>query len=144
MIALLLSQWRAAGLAALCAALAGVALLWRLEANHAGNLEQQRQAAKAADRVDQAKAAAAGDAAITVAAGAARDARTQTLHEENSHAIQSAPGAGQSLDPGLNAAGRRGLCAYRAYADDPACIQLRGPDSGQRPTAGGAGAPAAP
>ena len=144
MIALLLSHWRTAGLAALCAALAGLALLWRIEADRARGLEQQLQAAKAAGQVDQAKAAAAGDAETTVAAGADRDARALAQHAENSHAIQTAPGADQGLDPGLNAAGRRGLCAYRAYRNDPACVQLRGPDPGQRPPAGGAGGPAVP
>ena len=144
MIALLLSQWRTVALGALCAALAGLALLWRLEAAHVRDLQQQVQAAKTAGRLDQAEAAATGAAETVVDAGAGRDAQTLAQHEDNSHAIQSAPGAAQSLDPGLNAAGRRGLCAYQAYADAPDCLQLRGPDPGQRPAAGGADRPAAP
>jgi hypothetical protein len=144
MIALLLSQWRTVALGALCAALAGLALLWRIEADRVHSLRQQAQAAKTAGRLDQAQAMAAGDAETVVGAAAGRDADTQAQHEDNSHAIQTAPGAAQSLDPGVNAAGRRGLCAYQAYRDAPDCLQLRGPDPGQRPAAGGADGPAAP
>ena len=144
MIALLLSRWRTVAVGALCAGLAGLALLWRIEADRVRGLEQQVQAAKTAGRIDQAQAAAAGDAETVTDSGAGRDAQTLAQHEDNSHAIQTAPGAAQSLDPGLNAAGRRGLCAYEAYRDAPECLQLRGPDPGQRPAAGGADGPAAP
>ena len=144
MITLLLSQWRSIGLAALCAALASMALLWRIEADRVRGLQQQVQAAQTADRVEQGKAVAAGEAETVTAQGAARDAHALAQHMENSHALQIAPGADQSLDPDLNAAGRRGLCAYEAYGDDPACVQLRGADSGQRPPTGGADGPAGP
>jgi hypothetical protein len=144
MIALLLSQWKTAGLVALLALLALLLALWRIEAGHARKLAQQAAAAQAADRQDQAKAAASQAAEATVDRGADRDTHTLTLHTENTHAIEAAAGFGQGLDPGLNAAGRRGLCGFAAYQADPACVQLRGPDPGGRPQAGGADGPAAP
>ena len=139
----LLSQWKMLGIGALCLALAGLFAAWRLEAGHAQRLAQQAAAAQAADHMDQAKAAASQAATAVVAQGADRDAGTLNLHEENSHALETASGFAQSLDPELDAAGRRGLCGFAAYATDPACVQLRGPDPGQRPQAGGPNAPAA-
>jgi hypothetical protein len=140
----LLSQWKTLGLGALCLLVAALFALWRIEAGHAHKLAQQADAARAADSMDQAKAAASQTAASVVDAGADRDQHTLNLHEENSHAIEAAPGYGQSLDPDLNAAGRRGLCGFAAYADDPDCVQLRGADPGGRPQAGGADGPPAP
>lgn len=140
----LLTHWKALGLAGLGLVLAAALTLWRLEAGRAGRLEQQVLAAQTAGKADQAKAMASQAAETVVDQGASRDIRALNLHMENSHAIETAPGYGQGLDPQLNAAGRRGLCGFQAYAEDPACIQLRGVDSGQRPQAGGADAAAAP
>ena len=143
MLSLLLSQWRLyawAGLAAVIAVLAG---LWRIEAGRAAHLQSALQTAQAAQASAQAQAAAATSAGAAVAAGAARDAATGDVHTENEYAIQSAPGSGQGLDHALNDAGRRGLCRFRAYWSDPACVQLRGADSGERPDPGGPDAPAA-
>lgn len=144
MIPLLLSQWKPLALAGLCAALASLFALWRIEARHAQHLALQVEAARAAEVMDQAQAAASRSAAGVASRGAGRDARTLDLHTENSHAIESARGFGQSLDPELNAAGRRGLCGFAAYASDPACVQLRGPDPRRGPHADVADAPAAP
>ena len=148
MIALLLSRWRTAGLAALCAVAAGLFLLWRFEAGRAralaGQVAAAQAAAQAAERVDQSMAAAAGEARAVASNGAARDARNLAQHGENRDAIQTAPGADQGLDPGLNAAGRRGLCAYQAYRGDPDCLQLRGPHPAGRPPADAPDGPAAP
>lgn len=144
MLSLLLSQWRLcawAGLAAVVAVLAG---LWRLEAGRAAHFQSALQAAQAAQANAQAQASATTAAGAVVAAGAARDAATRDTHTENEHAIQSAPGSGQGLDPALNDAGRRGLCGYRAYAADPGCVQLRGAGPGQRPNPGAADASARP
>jgi hypothetical protein len=140
----LLARWKtfaAAGLGLVLAALFG---LWRIEASRAARFEQQAQAARTADRTDQARAAASQVAEAVVDQGAGRDARALNLHEENSHAIQTAPGFGQGLDPELNAAGRRSLCQYDEYAGSAECLQLRGADPGRRPQTGGAGGPAAP
>jgi hypothetical protein len=138
----LLSQWRLVAAAGAGAVVLGLFALWRLEAGHARQLQAQVLAAQAAQQSAQAQASAAGDAEQVVAQGAARDQNTLAVHEENSHAIEAASGSGQSLDPDLNAAGRRGLCGFAAYAADPACVQLRGDDPGQRPQAGGADGPA--
>lgn len=73
------------------------------------------------------------DAATTADRRAQRDQLSITLHEDNLHAIQSAPGAAAAVDPALNAAGRRGLCGYAAYSDDPGCAGLRGRDPAQLP-----------
>jgi hypothetical protein len=139
---LILAHWRLAAWGGLAAALAVALGLWRMEAGRAERLQASLAAAQAAAAASQAHAAAATDAASTVAAGAQRDAATQSLHQENEHALQAAPGSGQGLDPALNDAGRRGLCAYRAYSADPACVQLLGPGSGQRPDAGASDPPA--
>jgi uncharacterized membrane protein YcjF (UPF0283 family) len=140
----ILSQWRLLAAAGVGAVVLGLFALWRLEAGHARRLQDQVIAAQAGQKSAQAQASAAESAETVVAEGAQRDGRTQALHEENSHAIAAVSGSDQSLDPDLNAAGRRGLCVYRAYFDADACIQLRGPDPGQRPPAGGADSPAAP
>ena len=143
MLNLLISSWRLyvwGGLAVVIAVLAG---LWRIEAGRAAHLQSALQTAQAAQASAQAQAVAATAAGATVAAGAERDAATRDIHTENEHAIQSAPGSGQGLDPALNDAGRRGLCSFRAYQSDPACVQLRGADSGGRPDPGGAD-PSAP
>ena len=138
MFSLLLSQWRLCAWAGLAVAIAMLAGLWRLEAGRTAHLQSTLRAAQAAQANAQADAAAATAAGALAAAGAARDAGARQTHTENAYAIQSAPGSGQGLDPALNDAGRRGLCGYRAYQSDPACIQLRGPDSSQRPDAGSA------
>jgi hypothetical protein len=143
MILLLLAHWRTAAWAALAAAVVLAIGLWRLEAAHAARLQSQLAAAQSAQASAEAHAAAAVGAGATVAAAAQRDAHTVNQHTENANVIQSASGAAQGLDPALNAAGRRGLCAYRAYAAEPACVQLRGPGPGQRPDASPANAPAA-
>jgi uncharacterized membrane-anchored protein YhcB (DUF1043 family) len=140
----LLTQWRALTAAAVVAVILGLLALWRLEAQQARRLQDQLQAAATARAGAQAQAAAAGAAEAVIAAGAGRDQRTVTQHMENSHDIQAASGAGQSLDRDLNAAGRRGLCAYAVYQSDPDCLSLRGADPGQRPPAGGADAAAQP
>lgn len=73
---------------------------------------------------------AAGQTSVTEAAakindqGVQRDALTITVHQDNAHAIETAAGAGVRLDPGVNSAGRRGLCRYAAYAGNPSCARL--------------------
>jgi hypothetical protein len=140
----LLARWKIFAGAGLGLLLAALFALWRIEAARAGRFEQQAQAAQAADRTDQARASASQVAETVVGRGAARDARALSLHEENSHAIQTTPGFDQGLDPQLNDAGRRGLCNFTEYYASQECIQLRGADSGQRPQAGVADGPAAP
>lgn len=75
-------------------------------------------------------------------AGEARDHVDLTLHEDNSRAIQAAPGADMALDSRLNDVGRRRVCQHPAYRDDPGCAGLLGGDPAQLPDAGGANAAA--
>ena len=140
----LLTQWKWLAAGGGAAAMLGLVALWRLEAGHAARLQSELQTAQAAQAGAAVDAAATSDAEAVIAGGAVRDQQTLAIHAENSHALTAASGSGQSLDPDLNAAGRRGLCGYAAYAADPACVQLRGTDPGQRPQAGGADSPAAP
>lgn len=75
----------------------------------------------------QARTRSAGEATEIIARGADRDAATDEITRRNEDAIAHAPGAGQRLDPGLNRAGRLGLCQYAAYRDSPECVQLAPP-----------------
>ena len=85
----------------------------------------------------QTSAVAAG---ATIATERARqDALTITLHQDNAHALEAAPGADAPLDPALNLAGRRGLCRYAAYAGDVSCAGLFQGSAGQLQPAGPAG-----
>ncbi|HUO23659.1 MAG TPA: hypothetical protein VMU59_14175 [Caulobacteraceae bacterium] len=136
--ALILTHWRAAAMALLTSLLALALWLWRAEAGHAARLQAELEAAKGAAAMANADAKASQAAGTVIAAGAARDAAGEARHEENDHAIQTAPGSGQGLDPGLNSAGRRGLCLYGAYRGDPACVQLLGPDPAGLSDAGAA------
>lgn len=143
-LSFLLTPWRWMAWAGVGAAIAVLAGLWRLEAGRAANFQAALQQAQAAQSLAQAQAASARAAGAVLFAGAARDAATGAVHTENEYAIQSAPGSGQGLDRALNDAGRRGLCQFRAYWADPACVQLRGVDPGRRPNPNRADAPAAP
>ena len=61
-----------------------------------------------------------------ISQGADRDAAVASTHEENRHAIETSAGADAPVAPAVNDVGRRGLCRYQAYADDPDCLQLAG------------------
>jgi hypothetical protein len=97
--------------------------------------QQAAATAKGEAAVANGQAEAQHQAATVADAGARRDSLTVTIHTDNEHAIQAAPGAAAGVDPDLNRVGRRGLCRYRAYADDPACAGLRGPDPAELPKA---------
>jgi hypothetical protein len=64
---------------------------------------------------------------------------TVHIQQENAREILDAPGASAALDPALNAAGRRSLCAFSIYAADPGCIGLSGSSAGQPPGSSPAG-----
>ena len=135
--ALILTHWRAAVWAALAAAAALAFGLWRAQIGETARLRGELAVAQGQSAMAQAQAKASGAASAVVAAGAAREGQTLAQHTENQHDIQAAPGADQALDPGLNDAGRRGLCAYRAYRDDPQCVQLLGADPADLSDTGG-------
>lgn len=130
-------------------ALAG-ALAWgTVQHVEAGNARRSAAVAKQ-DAANQhvsavqatAQSAASQDATTIVAAGAARDAQTLNIHVDNAHAIQVIPGASAPVTPELNRVGRLGLCRYAAERDEPGCVQLRQPSTGQPQGPGpGDGAP---
>lgn len=74
-----------------------------------------------------ARAASGAEATETIARGADRDAATDATTQENAHAIDNAPGAGQRLDPALSRAGADSLCKRAAYRGSAQCVQRLGP-----------------
>lgn len=109
------------------------ALAWAgIQTTRLHHAEKQAAAAKVVAQISadhaivaSGQVAAMQSAAEIADAGAQRQAVDITVHQDNAHAIQAAPGSAVRLDPALNAAGRRGLCRYPAYADDPGCAGLR-------------------
>jgi len=111
------------------------------------NLQHQVDALKVAAVVskDQAKVTTSQTAAVATGAAiadhrAVQDQLSITVHQDNAHAIEAAPGASALIDPGLNDAGRRGLCRYAAYAGDPGCAGLLQGNTSQLPPTGTANA----
>lgn len=133
------AMWlRIAGAAALTSVIAA-AIFYVAHLNHTISLlEAQTAAQKATITTNAAQSTVAQAAQATVAEGVHRDAITVTLHEDHANAITAAPGADAPINPDLNDAGRRGLCDYAAYADDPSCARLLDAHPAQLP---GAGAP---
>jgi hypothetical protein len=97
--------------------------------------QQGEAKAKGEAAVSEGQAGAQHQAATIADSGARRDELAITIHTENAHALQTAPGAAAGVSPDLNRAGRRGLCKYQSYVDDPACAGLRGPDPTELPKA---------
>lgn len=117
---------RAAAIIAVCVVLAillglGVWAWIGWQNGSARNLAVHEQAVAANATVAAGQAQAQTNATQIVVSGGARDSVDITLHQANAQAIQAAPGADAVIDPALNAAGIRGLCAHPAYAHDPAC-----------------------
>lgn len=73
------------------------------------------------------RAASGAEATETIAAGAERDAGTDRITQENSHAIDQARGADQRVDDELSRAGALSLCRRAAYRGSAQCVQLLGP-----------------
>jgi len=106
------------------------------------NAQLTQAAAVAQDQLVTAsgQAAATQGAAAIAAAGAQRAATDTQIHQDNTHAIQAAPGASAPLDPRLNAVGVAGLCKYAAYSGDPRCAGLQQGHPAQLQKAGGGNA----
>lgn len=102
----------------------------------AKNLAVKEETVAANATVAAGQAQAAQQAQQIVVAGEARDHVDLTIHQENAHAIASAPGADAPLDPGMVAAVNRGLCRYQTLATDPRCHELRQPDPAELPSTG--------
>lgn len=83
----------------------------------------------AQSRVDagQASAAAnsAADAIGTVTASGARETASEELTRSNERDIRSAPGAGERVNAGVNAAGLQALCRRDAYRNSERCKIFR-------------------
>jgi hypothetical protein len=113
--------------------------IWTEVASNNAAKKAQIQAGRAEVAAGQAQASAA--AQRIVIAGQAREHLDLTVHQENAHAIAQAPGADAPLDPGLVRVANVGLCRHPAFAADPGCAGLRGPDPGQLPDPGGGARP---
>lgn len=71
--------------------------------------------------------ASGADAIDTIGKSAAAEAAGDTITRENDRAIREAPGAGASVDPAVDAAGRSSLCRRAAYRGHPECLQQPAP-----------------
>lgn len=103
---------------------------FHLKAHQLANAQAQAVQAKGDAALATGQAGAAVQATQIVAKGVQQHDLTIHVQQENERAILAAPGADQVLDSRLNDAGRRGLCRFAAYADDPECAGLRQPDPG--------------
>lgn len=135
---------KAAAVIAVCLVLAAL-LGWALWDHFAqqGATHQLANAVRAEGTatVDAGQAKAEADAGRIVAAGEARVHADLTIHQENSRAILSAPGADAPVDPRPLDVARRGLCRHPAYRDDPQCAGLLEGDPGLVPDRSGGGSP---
>lgn len=83
-------------------------------------------AARAGAALATSRAASGAEATETIAQAADRDAAGDKLTQETAHAILSAPGADQRLDPSVERALRDGLCRRAVYRGRPECVQQPG------------------
>lgn len=84
-------------------------------------------AAKAGVVLAQGEKKASTDAISVVVGNQERSEETQNIRRENEVAIREADGAGDEVNPAVAAAGRNGLCKYRAYRDRPECVRKPNP-----------------
>lgn len=89
--------------------------------------------ARVGQALGEARTKSAADATNIVAEGADRDQATDAITRENAHAIDSAPGANQAVDPAAHRAGLVSLCKRAAYRGSAQCLQLTGPEELQDP-----------
>lgn len=117
-------------------AIGAIALLWWLVFGRAHVAEVKAATAKVEAATSTATAGAAQQTLHIVTDNARTIAAIDALSRENTHAIETAPGASVSVDPALDRAGRAALCMRTAYSADPGCAALR-------PNGGSVGAAAA-
>jgi hypothetical protein len=124
----------------LIAGIVGVlGFLWlRGNHEHDARLAAERKAATShvESTIAQAQAQAQQGAGIIVDRGRAKADVTVHIQQENEHALLSAPGAQQSVDPQLYGHFIDGLCRYPEYAGDSRCIALRPADPAKPANAG--------
>jgi type II secretory pathway pseudopilin PulG len=129
--------WIGAGLVVLAAV-----GLWGAWVHRGHELSAARQAAnvaKAQTTVAQNQNAAQQQASNIVDHGRAKADVTVHIQQENEHALLSAPGAQQSVDPQLYGRFIDGLCRYPQYAGDSRCFALRPADPAKPANASPAG-----
>lgn len=84
---------------------------------------------KAQSKVDQAQAGAAensaADAINAVSEAGKREAASEDLTRQNERDILAAPGAGDRVNAGVNAAGLQALCRREAYRNQERCKIFR-------------------
>jgi hypothetical protein len=87
---------------------------------------REATAAKVDATLSDARAASGKDAVDAVAGGATRDAAIERVTRENDDAIRNAPGAGATVDAGVDGVGRASLCRRAAYRDSEQCQRMLG------------------
>lgn len=89
----------------------------------------KRRSERAQSRVDAAQSEAAtnsaADAIGTVSKAGEREAASESLTRDNERDIRAAPGAGDMVNSGVNAAGLQALCRRQAYKDSERCKIFR-------------------
>lgn len=85
----------------------------------------KRRSEAAQARVDNAQAGAASNSAAdaigTVASSGEAEARSEDLTRQNNRDIRAAPGAGDRVNAGVNAAGLQAICRRDAYRNTERC-----------------------
>jgi cell division septation protein DedD len=89
----------------------------------------KRRNEKAQSKVDAAQSEAAtnsaADAINTVSEAGQREAASEDLTRQNERDIRAAPGAGDRVNAGVNAAGLQALCRRDAYRNTQRCKIFR-------------------
>lgn len=89
----------------------------------------KRRDEKAQSKVDAAQSEAAtnsaADAINTVSEAGKREAASEDLTRQNERDIRAAPGAGDRVNAGVNAAGLQALCRRDAYRNTERCKIFR-------------------
>jgi hypothetical protein len=89
----------------------------------------KRRSEAAQSRVDAGQAGAASNSAAdaigTVARSGEREAASEDLTRANDRDIRAAPGAGDRVNAGVNAAGLQALCRREAYRNTERCKIFR-------------------
>lgn len=90
---------------------------------------QKRKNAAAQGRVDAAQSEAASnsaaDAINAVSEAGKRETASEDLTRSNERDIRAAPGAGDRVNAGVNAAGLKALCQRQVYAKSERCKIFR-------------------
>jgi len=78
--------------------------------------------ARLSENQSEAALASGADAVETLGDQSGREDQTDALTRSNSDAIRKAPGAGDAVNPDLDALARERLCRYTVYLKHPDCV----------------------